>query len=151
MNKKANSSLSSLGELILAAIILFVILVPTYYLINWYSGEDECDNKAVFNDLYDWLDTRLPGFQKGPLEVVCGTLNVEENKARGAMPRSRHLLGEAIDVRPIPNYDDSKCIIATFAESIIVQKKLGSEIAIKWGIDGHVHIALHVQQMLIVH
>jgi len=52
MNKKANSSLSSLGELILAAIILFVILVPTYYLINWYSGGDECDNKAVFNDLY---------------------------------------------------------------------------------------------------
>src|SRR3989344_9037034 len=114
-------------------------------IITWEADPHNNFQKfalEVFNDLYDWLDTRLPGFQKGPLEVVCGTLNVEENKARGAMPRSRHLLGEAIDVRPIPNYDDSKCIIATFAESIIVQKKLGSEIAIKWGIDGHVHIAV---------
>jgi len=53
MNKKANSPLSSLGELILAAIILFIILVPTVYIINWYSGGDECDNKAVIKDLYN--------------------------------------------------------------------------------------------------
>ena len=55
MNKNADFSLSSLGELILAAIILFIILVPTYYLINWYYGGEECDNKAFIKDVYDLI------------------------------------------------------------------------------------------------
>jgi len=53
MNKKAISTLSYLGELILAAIILFIILSYTFYLIGWYYGREECDNKAVIKDLYD--------------------------------------------------------------------------------------------------
>jgi len=53
MNKKAISSLSSLGELILAAIILFTIYIITSNIIAWYYGREECDNKAIIKDVYN--------------------------------------------------------------------------------------------------
>jgi len=73
-------------------------------------------------------------------------LSIEENRLRGGSPRSRHMIGEAMDVRPTPNTDERKCILATVAETVALEKKLGTEIAIMWGLGGHVHIAILPQR-----
>lgn len=96
----------------------------------------------MLNELYDDINSKMEGFQKQPFEVVTGTISIEENYKRQASPFSRHLTGEAIDIRPIPNTDDRKCVVASFAEMLIINRKLGSEIAIDWGLSGHVHIAM---------
>ena len=96
----------------------------------------------VFNDIYDTLNEKFPTFQTEPLSVIAGNLSIDENRERGGSPRSKHLVGEAIDVRTSPDTDDRKCVLATVAEYVFVKKDVGSEIAVDWGVGGHVHIAV---------
>lgn len=101
---------------------------------------------VYFVDIVKYIRNTMPGFQDNPLEVVYGYLTIEDNRIRGGSPHSRHMIGEAIDVRPTPNTDERKCIIATVAETVALEKKLGTEIAIRWGLAGHVHIAILSQR-----
>jgi len=96
----------------------------------------------IFNNIYDILNDKFPNFQRTPFPVVVGHVSIDENRQRGATPRSKHLVGEAIDIQVTPNTDERKCVLATIAEYAFIKEDVGSEIAIKWGLNGHVHIAV---------
>ena len=96
----------------------------------------------IFGNIYDVLNDKFPHFQVDPMLVVAGHLGIDENRNRGGSPRSRHLVGEAIDVQLSQNTDDRKCVLATVAEYVFMKEDIGSEIAVHWGLGGHVHIAV---------
>jgi len=96
----------------------------------------------IFNDIYDTLNEKFPGLHIDPFPVVCGTIGIDVNRDRGGSPRSKHLVGEAIDIQFIPNSDENKCVLATMAEYVFIKEEVGSEIAVQWGLGGHVHIAI---------
>ena len=101
---------------------------------------------SVLSEIYNLFQKWLPGFQTGPFNVVYGTLSIDENRERGGSPRSKHLIGMAIDIQPTPNSDERKMVVASVAEYVIIKRRLGSEIAIEWGLNGHVHIGLLLTQ-----
>lgn len=74
MNKKADKTLSALGEIILAGIILLLLIVPTIYLIKSYYSNDTCPNQEgfktfinAFNHLERQIqqETEFPFFNEG--------------------------------------------------------------------------------------
>ena len=98
--------------------------------------------KRMFESINKTLMQKFPGFQDTPLYIKWGPLGVDENRERGGSPLSKHLTGEAIDVQLYPNTDDRKCVFASIAEYTLIKQDLGSEIAVEWGLNGHVHVAI---------
>jgi len=111
--------------------------------INNYQNSFNTLAAEVFEQVYETMNEKFPGYHAKPFQVMYGTLGVEENRKRGGSPKSFHLVGQAMDIRTQPNTDERKCIYATIAEYACVKRGLGSEIAVDWGLAGHVHFAIN--------
>ena len=98
--------------------------------------------QRIFAAISSTLLAKFPGFQDTPIYIKWGALNIDENRERGGSPTSKHLVGDAIDVQLTPNTDSRKALFATIAENVMLKNNLGTEIAIEWGLNGHVHVAL---------
>ena len=99
-------------------------------------------SRRIFEEIGNVLLAKFPGFQDDPFYIKWGALSIDENRERGGSPTSKHLTGDAIDVQLTPNTDARKVLYAIIAEYVMVKNGLGSEIAIEWGLNGHVHTAL---------
>ena len=98
--------------------------------------------QRIFAAISSTLLVKFPGFQDTPIYIKWGALSIDANRDRGGSPTSKHLVGDAIDVQLTPNTDSRKALFATIAENVMLKNNLGTEIAIEWGLSGHVHVAL---------